>query len=73
MTEIRKIDVTLDKRVETGPLQIGEDWPGIFIRGDNAAYYAMCLESYLNGTGQNDAFIIAACRNLVSDLRSCRV
>lgn len=23
-------------RVETGPVQFGEDWPGVFIRGDNA-------------------------------------
>ena len=33
----------LDKRIETGPLQINDDWPGTFIRGDNAAYYAMML------------------------------
>jgi hypothetical protein len=26
-------------RVETGPLQINEDWPGIFIRGDSAMFY----------------------------------
>lgn len=26
-------------RVETGPTQFGDDWPGVFIRGDNAAYY----------------------------------
>lgn len=24
-------------RVETGPVQFGEDWPGVFFRGDNAA------------------------------------
>lgn len=30
-------------RVETGPLQFGEDWPGTFIRGDNGAYYAGIL------------------------------
>jgi hypothetical protein len=23
-------------RVETGPVQFGDDWPGLFIRGDNA-------------------------------------
>lgn len=28
-------------RVETGPLQFGDDWPGVFIRGDNAMRYAM--------------------------------
>jgi hypothetical protein len=29
-------------------MQFGDDWPGVFIRGDNAAYYAMCLRSVLN-------------------------
>lgn len=23
-------------RVETGPVQFGDDWPGLFVRGDNA-------------------------------------
>lgn len=31
-------------RVETGPLQFGDDWPGIFIRGDNALADAAMLE-----------------------------
>ncbi len=31
-------------RVETGPLQFGKDWPGFFIRGDNALYYGHQLE-----------------------------
>ena len=26
------------ERVETGIIQFGEDWPGVFIRGDNAMY-----------------------------------
>lgn len=30
-------------RPETGIMQFGEDWPGVFIRGDNAGYYAICL------------------------------
>jgi hypothetical protein len=31
------------ERVETGPVQFNDDWPGVFIRGDNAAYYAIHL------------------------------
>jgi hypothetical protein len=46
--KIRKIDIELDERVETGPIQIGDDWPGVFIRGDNAIYYRMCLEALLH-------------------------
>lgn len=36
-------------RVETGPLEINGDWPGVFIRGDNAMNYAM----YLNMAVEN--------------------
>lgn len=32
-------------RVETGVVQFGNDWPGVFIRGDNGAGYALALES----------------------------
>jgi hypothetical protein len=42
MSDIRILPA-VDERVETGPIQFGEDWPGTFIRGDNAAYYAMIL------------------------------
>ena len=31
--------VVLDKlkdRIETGPVQFGSDWPGLFVRGDDA-------------------------------------
>ena len=37
-----------DERVETGPVRFGDDWPGVFIRGDNAGYYAMALKQYLD-------------------------
>lgn len=36
-------------RVETGAVQFGDDWPGVFIRGDNAAYYSMALDSLMAG------------------------
>ncbi len=32
-----------EERVETGPIQFGDDWPGIFIRGDNAGNFAYNL------------------------------
>ena len=31
-------------RVETGPIQFANDWPGCFIRGDNASYYICVLK-----------------------------
>lgn len=36
-------------RPETGAMQFGDDWPGVFIRGDNAAYYSLALDSLLKG------------------------
>jgi len=35
-------------RVETGTVQFGDDWPGVFIRGDNAGWYAHILGSFLD-------------------------
>lgn len=35
-------------RVETGALQFGDDWPGVFIRGDNACMLASSLASIVN-------------------------
>lgn len=42
--EIRVLPAPLGGgRVETGPVQFGEDWPGVFIRGDNAGALASLL------------------------------
>ena len=37
------------ERVETGPVQFEDDWPGVCSRGDNAAYYSMALDSLMAG------------------------
>lgn len=58
-----------EPRVETGPTQFGDDWPGVFIRGDNAAYFAMHLEHVL--TKGPDAFSQAVLYGLLSDLKGC--
>jgi hypothetical protein len=31
-------------RVETGDVQFGDDWPGLFIRGDNAFALALAVK-----------------------------
>lgn len=41
--EIRKIEAQAD-RVETGPVQFGDDWPGLFIRGDNCLWMARSID-----------------------------
>lgn len=38
-------------RPETGPMQFGDDWRGIFIRGDTAGWMAMKLKSLLDDSG----------------------
>lgn len=35
------------KRVETGLVQFGDDWPGVFVRGDAAGYHAFNLKRFL--------------------------
>lgn len=41
-------------RPETGPMKFalsaGDDWPGIFIRGDNAYGYAMVLRAVMDSS-----------------------
>lgn len=68
---IRKIDIELEERVETGAVQFGDDWPGVFIRGDNAGYYALMLESVLRG--DNDPYALIAVNSLLRLLRESRV
>lgn len=63
---IRKVP-SVEQRVETGAVQFGDDWPGTFIRGDNAAYYAMCLDALLHG--QADVFQRVAVSSLLEDLK----
>ena len=72
MTDIRHIITTnVPGRVETGAVQFNEDWPGVFIRGDNALYLAYCLELHINGT--KDFITESQVRILADLLKSCRV
>lgn len=40
-----------DERPETGPMMFGNDWPGVFIRGDNAFFYANQIDATLQMLG----------------------
>lgn len=56
-----------DKRVESGPVQFGDDWPGVFIRGDDAAAYAFELQRMLDaGPSHLDAAALTTLRNALS-------
>lgn len=65
------------RRPETGPMRFGDDWTGVFIRGDNAAYYAQNLRMLLEliekpldnvNTAGFAKFVV---KGLVSDLEGC--
>ena len=44
-------------RVETGAVQFGDDWPGLFIRGDNAFALAMHIDAIERALkGDSDEF-----------------
>jgi hypothetical protein len=60
MSDIQKVPALKGgKRPETGPMQFGDDWPGLFIRGDDAMARASILRLVLS--------------DLISDLTSCHV
>lgn len=50
---LQKLPKWVDKsRPETGAMQFGDDWPGMFIRGDNALIMAITLRQtieYMKG------------------------
>ena len=70
------------KRPETGAMQFGNDWPGVFIRGDDALWMASNLGCLLRAHASGD---FAAVRLLLrppmvnlferlgSTLDSCRI
>jgi hypothetical protein len=37
----------MSKRAESGTIQFGDDWPGLFLRGDDAFFYAQLLDELL--------------------------
>lgn len=45
-TEIRELPDP-GKRVETGTVQFGNDWPGTFIRGDSGFGYLMYFKGFM--------------------------
>ena len=63
-------------RMETGPLQLGDDWPGYFIRGDEALGEASSMKVLADAIERGDAAVIKSAptylRNLASNLESCR-
>ena len=63
MTRIRILPGPIEGgRVETGSLQFGDDWPGVFIRGDDA----IGLLDFLSHPGGQPTAIDMLCELLES-------
>ena len=62
-------------RIETGPVRIGDDWTGIFMRGDDALPLAMflrqLLEKYDAELTMEDAILMGVLRGHIELLESC--
>lgn len=61
------------QRVETGALQFEGDWPGVFIRGDEAIGAAAQIRQVLPLIPAHDDTLRSRLSDLVRTLESCRV
>lgn len=65
-TELRKIrttdrnDIPAPRRVETGPVQFNDDWPGLFIRGDDCRRMLFGMRTLLNLLASADLLSVDA-------------
>ena len=63
-----------ESRLESGVVQVGQDdWPGIFIRGDEALYAAHLLRMFIKSGKDLDKISMMGIENLASLLESCKV
>lgn len=66
-----------DDRVETGIMQFGDDFPGVFLRGDHAAYYSLVIRDLLakfnneKGLASFDPVTLVLHVNNLIDILSC--
>ena len=66
-------------RIESGVIQFGDDWPGVFFRGDTAIGFAHQLQRVLESEAlaavmTDDVRIaLAVLGGLMSELQSCDV
>jgi len=74
MTDIQRLPQPADlDRVETGPVQFGDDWPGVFIRGDNALTIVHVVLEALTYIPKREYLVTAQLSGLVDTLQSCSV
>ena len=45
--KIKQLETSDEQRIETGPIKFNDDWPGLFMRGDDAMRCSMMLKKVL--------------------------
>lgn len=70
---MQKVPALPNGRPETGVMQFGEDWPGVFIRGDNALFDAMALRQAAELLPEDAWLLKAQLSGLANTLGSCSV
>lgn len=73
--ELTKIEYIGD-RIESGPIQIGDDWPGIFMRGDYAlptAYYLSIILQEYEKSNPEDVMFTMYVKDFIMFLSSCNM
>lgn len=76
MSDVQHLPAPKDtERVETGPVQFGNDWPGVFIRGDNAIIGFLPWLAHIHAHHGDDMDVFARMHleSLMSLLESCDV
>ena len=64
---------SMSKRPETGAMRFGDDWTGVFIRGDEAMFFSMAIEKLAKtGVMDVDYYAEAALISLKEVLQSSR-
>jgi hypothetical protein len=61
-----------ERRVESGPVRIGDDWAGVFIRGDNAMHHAMTIGRAAAALKDTDLMTSMSLAGLARLFASCR-
>lgn len=77
LSKIQLRDWNPVQRVETGAIQINDDWPGIYVRGDNALAFAQGLAQILDyaehRTDHADIFAVSYLKSLIDLFKSCAI
>lgn len=63
-----------EPRVETGPVRFGDDWTGVFIRGDNAFAWILALDHVMAEAKRgelHDLLQMAVLEGLRAELAAC--